>query len=75
MNATDRWRILTNIVAQKGTRNVNLYGELAKAESMINMMDTQASLQPPPQQNVQPQPEMQEQPPVQEQQMGKYDNL
>ena len=45
MTAQDRYRILSNIVAQKGTDNVDLHAELAKAESMVNVMDTQESLQ------------------------------
>ena len=45
MTAQDRYRILSNIVAQKGTDSVDLHAELAKAESMINVMDTQESLQ------------------------------
>lgn len=44
MNATDRFKILSNIVAQKGTDNVDLYAELAKAESMVNLMDTQKAM-------------------------------
>ena len=44
MNATDRFKILSNISAQKGTDNVDLYAELAKAESMVNLMDTQKAM-------------------------------
>jgi len=44
MNATDRFKILTNIAAQMGTDNVDLYAELAKAESMVNLMDTQKAM-------------------------------
>jgi hypothetical protein len=40
MNSTDRFRILSNIVAQKGTDQVDLYAELAKAESQINQVQT-----------------------------------
>ena len=44
MNCSDRYRILSNIVAQKGTDAVDLYAELAKAESTVNMMDTQDAM-------------------------------
>lgn len=44
MNSTDRFKILSNIVAQTGTDNVDLYAELAKAEGMINLMDTQKAM-------------------------------
>lgn len=50
LSSTDRWHILSNIVARKGTDSVDLYAELAKAESTVNMMDTQeamGALQPP----------------------------
>ncbi len=47
MNATDRYKILANITAQLGTDNVDLYAELAKAEGMINLMDTQKAMTPP----------------------------
>jgi len=46
MNASDRYRILQNIVAQKGIES-DLYSELAKAEQMINMID-QGKMMPPP---------------------------
>ena len=45
MTAQDRYKILANIVAQKGTDNVDLHAELAKAESMVNVWDTQKSMQ------------------------------
>ena len=48
MTSQDRWRILSNITAQLGTDNVDLYAELAKAEGMINLMDTQKAMTPPP---------------------------
>ena len=57
MTSNDRYKILSNIVAQLGTDNVDLYAELAKAEGMINLMDTQKAMQPqvaPPPTNVQP---------------------
>ena len=44
MNSQDRYRILSNIVSQKGTDNVDLYAELAKAESMVNLLDTQKAM-------------------------------
>jgi hypothetical protein len=44
MTSQDRYRILSNIVSQKGTDNVDLYAELAKAESMVNLMDTQKAM-------------------------------
>jgi len=48
MTAADRYKILQNIVAQKGTDNVDLHAELARAESMINIMDSQKMMQPAP---------------------------
>jgi len=65
MTSQDRYRILANIVAQKGTDSIDLYAELAKAESTVNMMDTQeamGALQPPT-------------PPVQEQTMNSNQGL
>ena len=44
MNSQDRYRILSNIVSQKGTDNVDLYAELAKAEGTINLLDTQKAM-------------------------------
>jgi len=46
MNATERYRILQNIVAQKGIDS-DLYTELARAEATINMID-QGKMMPPP---------------------------
>jgi hypothetical protein len=46
MNASERYKILMNIVAQKGI-DIDLYSELAKAESMINAID-QGKMMPPP---------------------------
>lgn len=46
MNFTDRYRILQNIIAQKGL-DIDLYQELAKAESMINAIE-QNKMMPPP---------------------------
>jgi hypothetical protein len=58
MNASERYRILQNIVAQKGV-DADLYAELARAEAMINMMD-QGKIIPPP---IPPQINAQEAPP------------
>ena len=44
MTNQDRYRILSNIVAQMGTDNVDLYAELAKAEGTINLLDTQKAM-------------------------------
>jgi hypothetical protein len=44
LTSTDRWKILSNIVAQMGTDKVDLHAELAKAENMINIMDTQKAI-------------------------------
>jgi len=70
MRATERWRILQNIIAQKGT-DVDLYAELARAEAMINAIDQTN--------NVMPQPTMdmgvQSTAPTSENFVGKYDNL
>jgi len=46
MNATERYKILMNIVAQKGIE-IDLYSELAKAEAMINAIE-QGKMMPPP---------------------------
>lgn len=73
MNFTDRYRILSNIVAQRGLE-VDLYQELAKAESMINQIDQQKMMPPP----VPPEitdPTINQEPQMGEQVMGKYDNL
>jgi hypothetical protein len=44
MTSNDRYKILSNIVAQMGTDNVDLYAELAKAEGAINLLDTQKAM-------------------------------
>lgn len=44
MTSNDRYKILSNIVAQMGTDNVDLYAELAKAEGTINLLDTQKAM-------------------------------
>ncbi len=68
MNATDRLRILNNIVAQNGIE-ADLYAELAKAERMISAMD-QGKMMPPPVPEIEQQPSQSQQPA-----MGKYDDL
>ena len=45
MNATERFRVLQNIVAQKGIES-DLWAELGRAEQIINMMD-QGKMMPP----------------------------
>jgi hypothetical protein len=73
MNFTDRYRILSNIVAQRGLE-VDLYQELAKAESMINQIDQQKMMPPP----VPPEitdPTMSQDPQMGEPMAGKYDDL
>ena len=47
MNASDRYRVLMNIVAQKGVDSGDLYTELARAEAMINGIE-QGKMMPPP---------------------------
>lgn len=46
MNASDRYRVLQNIIAQKGIDG-DLYAELARAEAMINGIE-QGKMMPPP---------------------------
>lgn len=46
MNFTDRYRILQNIIAQKGL-DVDLFQELARAENMINAIEQQKMTPPP----------------------------
>lgn len=65
MNFSDRYRILQNIIAQKGLE-VDLYQELAKAESMIHMIDEMKVTPPPVPQDI----ANTTQPTV-----GKYDNI
>jgi len=47
MNASERYSVLMNIVAQKGVDSGDLYAELARAEAMINAME-QGKMMPPP---------------------------
>lgn len=76
MNASDRWKILQNIVAQQGIE-VDLYSELAKAEQMIAMIDQGKMMPPPvPPEITQPMAQPTEQMPSEpETNIGKYDNL
>lgn len=75
ITAKDRYNILSRIVAQKGTDQVDLYAELGKAESLINNIQNErinAQINPPvsasetPQDTISPEPT---------QSIGKYDNL
>jgi len=75
--ATERYRILQNIIAQQGIEG-DLWSELAKAEQMINMMEQGKMMPQTPPQPMQPQMpvepmmgEEQSAPPM----SGKYDNL
>lgn len=76
MNASERYRVLQNIVAQKGIDG-DLYAELAKAESMINAIDQGRMMPPPlPPEITEPTEPMNEPMPDQAEPMaGKYDNL
>jgi len=72
MNNSERYRVLMNIVAQKGIEG-DLFSELARAEAMINKID-QGKMMPPPlppeiNDTIEPMPEEEE--PL----MGKYDNI
>jgi len=72
MNNSERYRVLMNIVAQKGIEG-DLFSELARAEAMINKID-QGKMMPPPlppeiNDTIEPMPEEEE--PL----TGKYDNL
>lgn len=77
MNASERYSVLMNIVAQKGVDSGDLYAELARAEAMINAME-QGKMMPPP-----VPPELSSDPiePMMSQQqsappmLGKYDEL
>jgi len=74
MNAGDRWRVLQNIVAQKGIE-IDLYSELARAEQMIAAME-QGKMTPPPVPEAPLEPTMnQPQADMSQQPIGKYDNL
>ena len=76
MNASERYRVLQNIVAQKGIDG-DLYAELARAESMINAIDQGKMMPPPlPPEITEPIEPTMSQPPDQAEPMaGKYDNL
>jgi len=72
MNNSERYRVLMNIVAQKGIEG-DLFSELARAEAMINKID-QGKMMPPPlppeiNDTIEPMPEEEE--PL----TGKYDNI
>jgi len=76
MNATDRYKILQNIIAQKGIDS-DLFSELAKVEATINAID-QGKMMPPPVPPEITQPTTQPNEPIPqttEPTMGKYDNL
>ena len=73
MNFTERYKILNNIIAQRGL-DADLYMELAKAESMINQIDQQ-KMTPPPVPPEITDPAMSQEPQMGDQTMGKYDNL
>ncbi len=74
MNYTDRYKILMNIVAQKGL-DADLYMELGKVENMINLME-QGKMTPPPVPEAPLEPTMnQPQADMSQQQIGRYDNL
>jgi len=63
MNASERWRVLNNIIAQKGI-DIDLYAELGKVESMINGIDQQGMMPPPvPPEITNPQGELGAEPP------------
>ena len=76
MNASERYRVLQNIVAQKGIDG-DLYAELARAEAMINAIDQGKMMPPPlPPEITEPTEPMNEPMPDQTEPMaGKYDNL
>lgn len=72
MNASDRYKVLQNIIAQQGIDG-DLYTELARAEAMINGID-QGKMMPPPMPSEPTEPTMSPQgeaPPM----SGKYDEL
>lgn len=61
--ATERYKILQNIIAQKGM-DADLWTELAKVESMINGIDQQGMMPPPvPSELTNPQGELGAEPP------------
>lgn len=81
MNASERYKILQNIVAQYGVE-ADLYAELAKAERVINAIDQGKMMPPPvPPEITEPiEPTMSQSPTVPnsrtvEPTIGKYDNL
>ena len=75
ITAKDRYNILSRIVAQKGTDQVDLYAELGKAESLINNIQNErinSQINPPVTAPEAPQAPIA---PEAGQSMGKYDNL
>lgn len=75
ITAKDRYNILSRIVAQKGTDQVDLYAELGKAESLINNIQNErinSQINPPVVATEAPQDTI---PAETTQGMGKYDNL
>jgi len=76
MNANERYRVLMNIVAQKGIEG-DLFSELARAEAMINAIDQGKMMPPPlPPEITEPIEPTMSQPPEEEEPLtGKYDNI
>jgi len=75
MNASERYRVLQNIVAQKGIDG-DFYAELAKAEQMINMIDQGKMMPPPvPPEITEPIEPTMSQPQQSQPMEGAYDNL
>jgi len=72
MTSAERYKVLINIISQVGIDG-EVISELAKAESMINLID-QKKMMPPPVPDIEPtEPTMSQQP--DQTAMGKYDNL
>ena len=67
-SAQDRLRVAFNILSRNSIDSVDLYGEIAKAESFIQGMETQKLMQPPaaqmPLQTEQPMPQDPENNPI-----------
>ena len=76
MNASERWRLINNIIARTGIDG-DVIGELARAEAMINAIDQGKMMPPPlPPEITEPTEPMNEPMPYQAGSMaGKYDNL
>lgn len=73
MNFTERYTILNNIIAQRGL-DIDLYQELAKAESMINQIEQQ-KITPPPVPAEITDPTLSRGSQTGEPMVGKYDNI